>query len=79
MFRASMNVRTVLVSAVFTKSLRLSNPARRASTVGEIVNLMSVDVQRFMDTTTYLNMLWSAPLQVFINMVAPPESIGICS
>ena len=25
---------------------------------------MSVDAQRFMDLTTYLNMLWSAPLQI---------------
>jgi len=27
---------------------------------------MSVDAQRFMDLTTYLNMLWSAPLQIGI-------------
>ena len=25
---------------------------------------MSVDAQRFMDLTTYLNMIWSAPLQI---------------
>jgi len=25
---------------------------------------MSVDAQKLMDTTTYLNMLWSAPLQI---------------
>lgn len=25
---------------------------------------MSVDAQRLMDLTTYLNMLWSAPLQI---------------
>ena len=38
--------------------------AKQRSTVGEIVNLMSVDAQRFMELTTYLNMLWSAPFQV---------------
>jgi len=38
------------------------------STVGEIVNLMSVDAQRFMDLTGYLNMLWSAPLQILLSM-----------
>lgn len=42
----------------------MSNSARKESTVGEIVNLMAVDAQRFMDLTTYLNMLWSAPLQI---------------
>lgn len=42
----------------------LSNASKRESTVGEIVNLMSVDAQRFMDLMTFLNMIWSAPLQI---------------
>lgn len=44
----------------------ITNSARRSSTVGEIVNLMSVDAQRFMDLATYINMIWSAPLQVVL-------------
>lgn len=44
----------------------ISNAARRTSTIGEIVNLMSVDAQRFMDLATYINMIWSAPLQVIL-------------
>ena len=48
------------------QSLKLSNTARKTSTVGEIVNLMSVDAQRFMELTTYLNMLWSAPFQMCV-------------
>lgn len=44
----------------------ITNAAKRSSTVGEVVNLMSVDAQRFMDLTTFLNMLWSAPLQIFL-------------
>lgn len=44
----------------------ITNSARKSSTVGEIVNLMSVDAQRFMDLTTYINMIWSAPLQVIL-------------
>ena len=42
----------------------MSSSSRKDSTVGEIVNLMAVDAQRFMDLTTYLNMIWSAPLQI---------------
>lgn len=34
--------------------------------MGEMVNLMSVDAQRFMDLITYINMIWSAPLQVVL-------------
>lgn len=51
---------------LFVQSLVITNEAKRSSTVGEIVNLMSVDAQRFMDLTTFLNMLWSAPLQIIL-------------
>jgi ATP-binding cassette subfamily C (CFTR/MRP) protein 1 len=42
----------------------MTNEARKGSTVGEIVNLMSVDCQRLQDITGYLWMVWSAPLQI---------------
>ncbi len=54
----AMNVRTALVSVVYRKALRMSSSARKESTVGEIVNLMSVDVQRFMDLLPYVNLVW---------------------
>ena len=44
----------------------MSHEARKDTTVGEIVNLMSVDAQRLQDVTGYLWMLWSSPLQVEI-------------
>ena len=37
--------------------------------MGEIVNLMSVDAQRFMDLVTYLHLIWSAPLQIMLSIV----------
>lgn len=61
-----MKLRTTIVSAVYNKSLKLSNSARKTSTVGEIVNLMSVDAQKFQDLMTYINTVWSGPLQIFI-------------
>lgn len=64
MFLAGLRIRTGVISAVYRKALRISSSARKESTVGEIVNLMSVDAQRFMDLTSYINMLWSAPLQI---------------
>ena len=39
------------------------------STVGEIVNLMSVDAQRFMDLLPYLHNIWSAPLQIVLSLI----------
>ncbi|XP_052866594.1 multidrug resistance-associated protein 1 isoform X1 [Anopheles cruzii] len=64
MFFVGLRIRTALISAIYRKALIISNSARKTSTVGEIVNLMAVDAQRFMDLTTYINMLWSAPLQI---------------
>ena len=48
------------------QALMMSNEARKTTTVGEIVNLMSVDAQRLQDATGYLWMTWSAPLQICI-------------
>uniref|UniRef100_A0A1B0CDW9 ABC transmembrane type-1 domain-containing protein n=2 Tax=Lutzomyia longipalpis TaxID=7200 RepID=A0A1B0CDW9_LUTLO len=64
MFFVGLRIRTALISAIYRKALVLSNSARKESTVGEIVNLMAVDAQRFMDLTAYINMIWSAPLQI---------------
>ena len=51
------------------QALKLSNSARQQSTVGEIVNLMSVDAQRFMDLVNYLHLIWSAPLQIVLAVI----------
>lgn len=55
----------------------MSNASRKESTVGEIVNLMSVDAQRFMDLTAYLNMLWSAPLQIALALYFLWQILGM--
>lgn len=47
MYRVGTRIQAVLTSAVYTKTLRLSNAARREKTVGEIVNLMAIDVSSF--------------------------------
>ncbi|XP_053393099.1 multidrug resistance-associated protein 1-like isoform X5 [Mercenaria mercenaria] len=63
-----MRLRTAIIGAVYEKMLKLSTAARRTSTVGEIVNLMSVDAQRFNDMMTYINMIWSGPVQITISI-----------
>ncbi|XP_014824510.1 PREDICTED: canalicular multispecific organic anion transporter 2 [Poecilia mexicana] len=75
-FVTGMNVRTALIGAIYRKSLVITNAAKRSSTVGEIVNLMSVDAQRFMDLTTFLNMLWSAPLQIMLALYFLWQNLG---
>ncbi|KAL9833557.1 ATP-binding cassette sub-family C member 3 isoform 2-T2 [Geothlypis trichas] len=71
-----MRLRTGITGVIYRKSLVITNSAKRSSTVGEIVNLMSVDAQRFMDLTTFLNMLWSAPLQIFLALYFLWQTLG---
>uniref|UniRef100_A0A8C4Q402 ABC-type glutathione-S-conjugate transporter n=1 Tax=Eptatretus burgeri TaxID=7764 RepID=A0A8C4Q402_EPTBU len=47
----------------------MSSAARRASTLGEVVNLMSTDAQRFMDVATNIQLLWSSPLQIILALI----------
>ncbi|ODM95243.1 Multidrug resistance-associated protein 1 [Orchesella cincta] len=66
MYVTGMKVRTALISAIYRKALLLSNAAKRESSTGEIVNLMSVDVQKIMDLIPFVNMVWSAPFQIAV-------------
>ena len=76
MFVIGVKVRTVLVAALYKKSLRISSSAKKESTVGEIVNLMSVDVQKFMDLLPYVNVLWSSLLQIALATYFIYEELG---
>ena len=59
-------VKSALISAIYQKSLTVSANAKKGSTSGEIVNLMSVDAKKIMDALPYLNMIWSCPLQITV-------------
>ncbi|CAG8480040.1 2241_t:CDS:10 [Ambispora gerdemannii] len=72
-----MRLRAGLVTAIYQKALRLSNAARQKSTVGEIVNHMSVDAQKFMDLCTYFHILWSGPLQISLALCFLYKTMGV--
>uniref|UniRef100_H2Z8F8 Multidrug resistance-associated protein 1 n=1 Tax=Ciona savignyi TaxID=51511 RepID=H2Z8F8_CIOSA len=82
-FVVGMRLRSAIISSIYRKSLLLSNAARKESTVGEVVNLMSVDAQRFMDLMSYLNIVWSGPFQIILalyflwNILGPSVLAGL--
>lgn len=45
--------------------------------MGEMVNLMSVDAQRLMELMTYIQVLWSAPLQISIAVYFLYSTMGV--
>uniref|UniRef100_A0A6I8NZ47 ATP binding cassette subfamily C member 3 n=1 Tax=Ornithorhynchus anatinus TaxID=9258 RepID=A0A6I8NZ47_ORNAN len=75
-FVTGMRLRTGITGVIYRKALLITNSAKRSSTLGEMVNLMSVDVQRFVDLVTFLNMLWSAPLQITLALFFLWQSLG---
>ncbi|XP_054437323.1 ATP-binding cassette sub-family C member 2 isoform X2 [Pteronotus mesoamericanus] len=67
-FMLGIKVRTVIIASVYKKALSLSNQARKQYTVGETVNLMSVDAQKLMDVTSFIHLLWSNVLQITLSI-----------
>uniref|UniRef100_A0A8C4YJF2 ABC-type glutathione-S-conjugate transporter n=1 Tax=Gopherus evgoodei TaxID=1825980 RepID=A0A8C4YJF2_9SAUR len=71
-----MRLKTAVTGLVYRKILVMSNAARRGATVGEIVNLVCVDVQRLMDLIIYFNGTWLAPIRIIICFVFLWQLLG---
>lgn len=66
MFIIGLRLKTALMAIIYRKALKISNLTRKESTVGEIVNLVSVDIDKLVDAIPYINLIWSAPLQIVL-------------
>uniref|UniRef100_A0A8C9CP31 ATP binding cassette subfamily C member 4 (PEL blood group) n=1 Tax=Phocoena sinus TaxID=42100 RepID=A0A8C9CP31_PHOSS len=71
--------KSYLVLGIFTliEALCLSNLAMGKTTTGQIVNLLSNDVNRFDQVTIFLHFLWAGPLQAIIVTILLWMEIGI--
>ncbi|KAK9492604.1 P-loop containing nucleoside triphosphate hydrolase protein [Lipomyces doorenjongii] len=64
--RMGMHMKSSLTSSIYHKALVLSSDSRSTKSTGDILNLMSVDVQRLLDITQSGQALWSGPFQILL-------------
>jgi ATP-binding cassette subfamily C (CFTR/MRP) protein 1 len=58
--------RAVIMTVLYRKALRLSNESRQTSSVGQIVNLMSNDANRFPEFSMFVIRIWMVPIYLLI-------------
>ncbi|XP_078163870.1 putative ABC transporter C family member 15 [Carex rostrata] len=71
-----MRVRGALISHIYRKGLRLSSRSKQDHTSGEIINYMSVDIQRITDVVWFANIVWMLPVQVSLAIFVLHQNLG---
>jgi ATP-binding cassette, subfamily C (CFTR/MRP), member 1 len=77
--RMGMHAQTVLNTIIYTKSLRLSNTARQATSIGQCMTLMASDSQRIPDVAMTIHSLWTAPLFIAVAMYFLIKLVGVAA
>jgi ATP-binding cassette subfamily C (CFTR/MRP) protein 1 len=75
-YRVSLRIRTCVLLAIYQKSLTIDPSYYQKHPVGQITNLMSVDVQRLQDVVTYLHAIWYSFLQIALAMYFLWQQLG---
>lgn len=75
-FTTGMRVKAGVTSAIFRKSLLISSEARSQRSIGDTVNIMSIDTQRLQDVAPNGNILWSGPFQIALCLVSLYDLLG---
>ncbi|GMP42463.1 hypothetical protein CsSME_00012207 [Camellia sinensis var. sinensis] len=71
-----LRLRVALTSQIYKKGLLLSSQSRQSRTSGEIINYMSVDVQRITDFVWYVNTIWQLPVQISLAIFILHTNLG---
>ncbi|KEH17986.1 multidrug resistance protein ABC transporter family protein [Medicago truncatula] len=74
-----LRLRAALISHVYKKGLHLSSRSRQSHSGGEIMNYMSVDVQRITDFVWYVNVIWMLPIQISLAVIILQTNLGLGS
>lgn len=79
MMHLAMKMRVAVSSAIYRKALRLSRTSLGGTTTGQVVNLLSNDLNRFDRCLIHFHFLWLGPLELLIASYFLYEQIGMAS
>jgi ABC-type multidrug transport system fused ATPase/permease subunit len=77
--RVGFRLRSVLVAAIFRKSLRLTHESRKNFPSGKITNMMTTDANALQQICQQLHGLWSAPFRIILAMILLYQQLGVAS
>ncbi|GAA6102451.1 ATP-binding cassette sub-family C member 10 isoform X1 [Tachysurus ichikawai] len=75
--KVSLKARAAVVSAIYSKALRVSSSALARFTTGEVVNYMSTDTDRLVNFFNSFHEVWSLPFQFILALYLLYLQVGI--
>jgi hypothetical protein len=63
---------------VHLQTLRLSSSSKKSTTVGEIINMMSVDSSTISESMWSVNDIWAIPMLFCLAFYCLWQTIGMC-
>ncbi|KAJ3321041.1 hypothetical protein HDU76_000167 [Blyttiomyces sp. JEL0837] len=77
--KAGLSMRTSLSAMIYRKTLKLSSAARQEFDSGRLITLVATDSNRIETFMTFIHIIWTAPIQVFIIVAFLYAQIGWAS
>jgi ATP-binding cassette subfamily C (CFTR/MRP) protein 1 len=75
-YRVGLRIRTAILLAIYQKSLTIDTSYYQTHPIGQITNLMSVDVQRLQDVVNLLHAIWYSWLQIMLALYFLWQQLG---
>nr|DAD47554.1 TPA_asm: hypothetical protein HUJ06_017491 [Nelumbo nucifera] len=76
-YQLGLRLRVALISQIYKKGLYLSSESRQSHASGEIINYMSVDLQRIVDVMYLMNIIWMLPIQISLAIYILSNNLGL--
>ncbi|XP_074039396.1 ATP-binding cassette sub-family C member 4 [Leptinotarsa decemlineata] len=77
--RIGIRIRVACCSVIYRKMLKLNHASLGKTAAGQLVNLLSNDVERFETVARWLHYLWIMPISFVVSFYIMTDSVGLAS